>query len=130
MMVDWHQQWELFAENFYDGKAHIDLSQFGGEETLLLLPGPGFGDLSHPTTYLMLQLYRHRLETLILDRAKAPGIDDRKSVHISNIDRLTIVDPRELSRGSKSKFQADGGIVSQDLHYVQVLFPSICSSVQ
>ena len=25
---------------------------------------------------------------------KLPRIDDRKSVHISNIDRLTIVDPR------------------------------------
>jgi oligopeptide transport system substrate-binding protein len=49
-------------------------------------------------------LYHTRAETLNLDRAKAPGIGDRKSVHISNIDRLSIVDPRELSRGSKSRF--------------------------
>lgn len=54
--VDWEQQWSLFAENFADGKAHIDL----GEKTLLLTPGAGFGDLSHPTTYLMLEMLKTR----------------------------------------------------------------------
>jgi hypothetical protein len=46
-------------------------------------------------------LYHTRAETLHLDHAKAPGIDDRKSVPIPNIDRLAIADPQELSRGSK-----------------------------
>ena len=54
--IDWVKQWSLFAEDFREGKAHIDLSRFGTSQTLLLLPGPGFGDLSHPTTYLMLEL--------------------------------------------------------------------------
>jgi ribosomal protein L11 methyltransferase len=53
MDVDWKQQWALFAKNFYDGLAHIPLA---GDKTLLLLPGPGFGDLSHPTTALMLEM--------------------------------------------------------------------------
>ena len=52
--VNWEEQWALFAKNFKDGKAHIDL----GEKTLLLLPGEGFGDLSHPTTYLMLEMMK------------------------------------------------------------------------
>lgn len=52
--VDWNEQWALFAENFTDGKAHIQL----GEKTLLLTPGAGFGDLSHPTTYLMLEMMK------------------------------------------------------------------------
>ena len=56
------------------------------------------------------EVYPARSKTWNLERAKAPGIDDRKSVHISNIDRLTIVDPRELSRCSKSKFLAVRGI--------------------
>ena len=54
--IDWAEQWSQFSEDFYDGKAHIDLVRFGGNSNLLLLPGPGFGDLSHPTTYLMLEL--------------------------------------------------------------------------
>src|SRR3989338_4893474 len=56
------------------------------------------------------EVYPARSKTWNLERAKAPGIDDRKSVHISNIDRLTIGDSRELSRCSKSKFLAARGI--------------------
>ena len=52
-----------------------------------------------------------------MERAKVPGIDDRKSVHISNIDRLTIVDPRELSRCSKSKFLTARGIILKKVFF-------------
>lgn len=52
----WEKQWELFAPNFKDGKAHIDLTRYGCAETLQLYPGPGFGDLSHPTTRIVLKL--------------------------------------------------------------------------
>ncbi len=48
----WQQQWELFAPNFKNGRAHIELAP---HLTLQLLPGGGFGDLSHPTTRLMLK---------------------------------------------------------------------------
>jgi hypothetical protein len=37
------------------------------------------------------------------ERVKAPGFDDRKRVHIVNIDPFAIVEPRELSRSSKTK---------------------------
>ena len=59
--IDWQSQWSQFAEDFRDGISHIDLSRFGGASTLLLSPGPGFGDLSHPTTYLMLELMDGRV---------------------------------------------------------------------
>jgi ribosomal protein L11 methyltransferase len=62
MTVDWEAQWASFAENFYDGLAHIDLTRFGGAGELLLLPGPGFGDLSHPTTLLMLKLMQEKVK--------------------------------------------------------------------
>lgn len=51
MDIDWKEQWAQFAPHFYHGLSHIPLSN--GEE-LLLKPGEGFGDLSHPTTRLML----------------------------------------------------------------------------
>lgn len=54
--VNWAEQWALFAENYHEGRAHIDLSRFGVQKKLLLYPGPGFGDLSHPTTALMLDM--------------------------------------------------------------------------
>lgn len=48
----WEQQWELFAPNFKNGRAHLEIAP---DLTLQLLPGGGFGDLSHPTTRLMLK---------------------------------------------------------------------------
>ena len=55
-------------------------------------------------------LYPNYLKNWFFGCAKASGIDDRKSVHISNIDRLTIVDSRELSRGPKTNFSGNLGI--------------------
>lgn len=52
----WEQQWKLFAPGFKEGKAHISLSPYGSDQILRLLPGPGFGDFSHPTTRLTLRL--------------------------------------------------------------------------
>lgn len=55
--IDWESQWQQHGHNFSDGFIHVDLSLFGGpHKTLILQPGPGFGDLSHPTTQLTLQL--------------------------------------------------------------------------
>jgi len=55
--VDWHQQWELHSASFHEGKAHISLESYGIQSgPIQLLPGEGFGDLSHPTTCLMLEL--------------------------------------------------------------------------
>jgi ribosomal protein L11 methyltransferase len=56
--IDWEKQWEQFAENYKDGHAHINLLPFGQDKILKLLPGPGFGDLSHPTTQLMMELMK------------------------------------------------------------------------
>jgi hypothetical protein len=58
------------------------------------------------------KIYHTRPETWNLDRAKVPGLNDRKRVHIVNIEPFAIVQPRELSRGSKSRFMAEWGIKS------------------
>jgi len=74
-LVDWEAQWASFAENFYDGVAHIDLKRFGGAGDLLLSPGPGFGDLSHPTTRLVLTLMQERVKSQpIVDIGCGSGI--------------------------------------------------------
>lgn len=55
--IDWEAQWQAHGLNFFDGHVHVDLSQWSETHQILRLkPGPGFGDLSHPTTRLILQL--------------------------------------------------------------------------
>lgn len=50
--IDWEEQWRLHGANYKDGFVHLNLPN----HTLKLRPGPGFGDLSHPTTLLVIQL--------------------------------------------------------------------------
>lgn len=41
---------------------------------------------------------------------KAPGLNDRKSVHVTNIDRFTSVQPRELSRCKNAHNQSERSV--------------------
>ncbi len=72
MTIDWQQQWALFAPNFKNGKAHIPLPN---NTTLQLIPGAGFGDLSHPTTHLMLEMLKQQASgETIVDIGTGSGI--------------------------------------------------------
>lgn len=60
--VDWEAQWAMH-QGYRDGFVHVDLKKFASQfpfqqwpSLLKLAPGPGFGDLSHPTTRLVLSL--------------------------------------------------------------------------
>ena len=55
---------------------------------------------------LLKELYQNRVDFCHFDCAKAPGLNDRKSVHISNIDRLEIVQPRSFRIVQMSKSNA------------------------
>jgi ribosomal protein L11 methyltransferase len=72
MSVDWHQQWAKFAPNFENGLSTVPLDPF---KSLLLAPGAGFGDLSHSTTRLMIELMKNRCEKqIVLDIGCGSGI--------------------------------------------------------
>jgi ribosomal protein L11 methyltransferase len=102
--VDWEEQWALFAESFSDGKAHIDLSKFGGASTLLLLPGPGFGDLSHPTTYLMLKMMQSQVQNFsVLDIGTGSGILALASLLLGASSAIGLdIDPDALKHARKN----------------------------
>lgn len=60
--IDWDSQWASFAKGVaLDGVYEIELGKLGveAEGSFFLKAGPGFGDLSHPTTQLMLKLMVH-----------------------------------------------------------------------
>ncbi len=51
--MDYASEWERHAPNFEEGKVHLQLR---GNKEIILIPGAGFGDLSHTTTNLCLEL--------------------------------------------------------------------------
>jgi len=58
--VDWGVQWSTHSPDFKDYQLQVDLSKYTSLSepvpTLYLDAGPGFGDLSHPTTRLTLAM--------------------------------------------------------------------------
>ncbi len=100
----WEKQWELFAPNFKDGKAHIDLTPYGCSETLQLYPGPGFGDLSHPTTRIVLTLMRPYIKDHpVLDIGCGSGILSLAAAAMgaSQVDGYDI-DPEAVEHAKKN----------------------------
>jgi ribosomal protein L11 methyltransferase len=64
-VIDWTAQWALHAPGYRDGFLWIDLSQYQRDcshPPLRLKPGPGFGDLSHPTTNLMIEMMGEKVK--------------------------------------------------------------------
>lgn len=73
--IDWNQQWEAHAPHFSSGMVHLDLVPYGGKKVLLMKPGEGFGDLSHPTTRLMLKLMKGEVKGRdVIDIGSGSGV--------------------------------------------------------
>jgi ribosomal protein L11 methyltransferase len=99
-VVNWEEQWAQFAENFKDGKAHIQV----GEKTLLLTPGAGFGDLSHPTTALMLEMMKaHVTGESVIDIGTGSGILALASLLMGAKSALGIdIDPKAIQHAKEN----------------------------
>ncbi len=98
--IDWDKQWASFAPNFQEGFAHIDLEG----KALLLKPGAGFGDLSHPTTRLVLKLMVPFVKDhLIFDLGCGSGI---LSVAAALLDAKRVlgidIDPEALTHSQEN----------------------------
>lgn len=74
--IDWQAQWAAHGHNFQEGYVHVDFAAFGRSgPTLRLQPGSGFGDLSHPTTFLMVSMLAKYLhEQIVIDIGSGSGI--------------------------------------------------------
>lgn len=69
--IDWAAQWENFSPTFKDGIFQVDID----DQFFQLLPGKGFGDLSHPTTQLMMRLMAPYVkDKVVLDIGCGSGI--------------------------------------------------------
>lgn len=80
--IDWESQWAQHALEYRDGFLHVDIKDYAPllhscpwPTLLKLKPGPGFGDLSHPTTRLVLKhMGKHVQGRHVLDIGCGSGI--------------------------------------------------------
>lgn len=98
--IDWENQWAEHGLNYSDGFVHVDLSEFGGpKKELKLKAGPGFGDLSHPTTKLVLQLMTKKIKqsSVVVDIGCGSGILSIASVALGAMEVIGIdIDPEAI----------------------------------
>lgn len=93
--IDWQEQWRLHARGFQDGLLHLD------NPHLKLLPGPGFGDLSHPTTNLMLEMMpSYMAGKRVLDVGSGSGILTLAAAQLGAKEVIGIdIDPLAIEHG-------------------------------
>ena len=74
--IDWEAQWLHHAPHFRDGYLQLNLKiDAGKSSTIRLQPGAGFGDLSHPTTRLMVSFLEKKLEKgNVIDIGSGSGV--------------------------------------------------------
>lgn len=103
--IDWEAQWAAHGHDFHDGYVHVPLKLFGkSEEILRLHPGEGFGDLSHPTTRLMMQIMGEQLKhDIVIDIGCGSGILSLAAAaigakHVHGID----IDPHAIEHSRQN----------------------------
>lgn len=70
-MIDWNEQWALHVPNFNEGFAHVRLNE---NISFKMAPGPGFGDLFHSTTRLILGMLPEKISGTVIDIGCGSGV--------------------------------------------------------
>lgn len=96
----WIDQWENFALGFSGGCAHIPTPK----GKIRLLPGPGFGDGSHPSTLLILEMMEEFLPyDQVVDMGSGSGILSIAAKKMGAREVLGVeIDPEAISHALKN----------------------------
>ncbi len=93
--IDWEAQWANSGADYREGHVYLDLS---GNTQIKLKPGPGFGDLSHPTTRLTIELMRNRVTGKdVVDFGSGSGVLSLAAAALGASSALGVeIDPHAL----------------------------------
>jgi ribosomal protein L11 methyltransferase len=101
--IDWHAQWGTTPES---PTIFIDLNTYSNSaiEGLKMLPGPGFGDLSHPTTRLVLQMMAPLVQgKWVIDLGSGSGILSLAALKLGALGACGIdIDPAAIEHAQQN----------------------------
>lgn len=121
--IDWEAQWAAH-QNYSEGHLHLDLAEYAPAETfgkwpslLKLIPGPGFGDHSHPTTRLVLKLMPGYVQSKnVLDVGCGSGILSLAALSLGAVSVVGIdIDEAALDH-SQSNSECNG--MKNELNFI------------
>lgn len=127
--IDWQEQAQLHCPYYKEGLIDIPLKDFGfdSSKNVKLHPGAGFGDLSHPTTKLMLHSMARWVnsESLVLDIGSGSGIL-ALAAHIALGSKVLglEIDPKALELSKKNAVLNNALEVRFQTHISQETFNS------
>lgn len=115
--VDWDAQWRDHSPYYHEGKVHLSFETYGIKANpLQLMPGEGFGDLSHPTTQLMLEMMAQKVEDkTLIDIGCGSGILSLAGIRMGATESFGIdIDPKAIEH---SKANACSNALSSHCHF-------------
>ena len=104
--IDWEQQWANSGADYREGHVYLDLQE--GRQ-IKLKPGPGFGDLSHPTTRLVIDLMRPHVQGReVVDFGSGSGVLSLAAAALGATSVLGVeIDPHALLHSQENALLND-----------------------
>lgn len=105
--IDWEAQWQQHGQGYKDGYLEIDTADYCQNRTpslIRLVPGPGFGDLSHPTTRLVMKLMANLVKgKRVVDIGCGSGVLSLAAIAMGAVDAYGIdIDPQAVEHARKN----------------------------
>lgn len=106
--VDWGVQWSIHSPDFKNYSLQVDLSKYTNRQekfpTLHLNAGPGFGDLSHPSTRMTLAMMAEFVQDReVIDIGCGSGILTLASIFLGAKSAIGIdIDPEALAHAREN----------------------------
>ncbi|MDF2577740.1 MAG: Ribosomal protein methyltransferase [Chlamydiales bacterium] len=110
--IDWEAQWQAFSPYYKNGTVSFPLASLLPDSKelnfslpkLQLIPGEGFGDLSHPTTSLTLELMASEVQDkVVIDLGTGSGVLAIAAIGLGAKKIIAIdIEPEALKHASKN----------------------------
>ena len=104
--VNWEEQCKEHCSNFHEGKLLIEVGKYGN---FSLKPGPGFGDLSHPTSQLCLKLLLQTSpKRSVIDIGSGSGILSFAAAIMGHFPVIAVeIDPAAMEHAKNNSKEID-----------------------